>query len=260
MTQATPDPLAAPRRRRWPWVLVALLVVVGALVALDLLGRQWAEAAIADRVADALDASDAQVEVEIGGGPLLLQLATGRLAQVELAVDDLEVGPFTGELDVVAEGVPLDLDAATTSITARYLIPEAALENVSSQLTGVPLASIALDEPEIVVSGSVTVLAASIPFGLGIEPDALDGALAFRVTSLRIANQTLPVEDAVGDPVFGSLAEALLQQQSVCVADQLPAALELSGADVVGDRVVLEFDASGEAVGSDRFSTRGSCT
>ena len=136
-TAASSSSQPTPRRRRvWPWVVLGVIVLlIAAGFAVDALVRGLAEKAIADRVSSALDVpAGTPVDVAIGGGPVLVQAVTGRLDRVDIAVDDLDLGPLTGDLAIVAQGVPLDTDAATRVLTVRYAVPSAALEAVAPEI------------------------------------------------------------------------------------------------------------------------------
>ena len=261
MSTATPTPAElAPRRRRvWPWVLLGVgVVLVGAGFAADALARDLAEKAIAEQVASALDVPDGTpVDVRIGGGPVLLQALTGALDHVDIGVDALALGPLTGDLDIVAEGVPLDTGAATQRLEVRYAIPAAALAAVAPEISGVTVDDVGLEGSEVVASGSISVLGLSLELGLGLTPSAVDGDLAFDPTSIRIGEQTLTADELRGNALLGGIADALLQQRTVCIADALPAALTLTEVRVEGDELVVTLDGSGAAMGD--LGAKGVC-
>lgn len=251
-----------PRRRRaWPWVLLGIVaVLVGAAFAADALIRDLAEKAIAERISSALQVpADAPVEVRLGGAPVLVQAIGGSLDQVDLTIDSLALGPLTGDLTLRARGVPFDQNAPTRELVARYAIPAAALTAVAPEATGVAVEQVSFDGSEVVATGQVTVLGASLPLGVGLTPSALDGDLAFDPTSIRIGEQTLTAEQLRATPVFGKVADALLQQRTVCIADALPAALKLTGLTVEGNELVATLDASGAALAGDEFQQKGVC-
>ncbi|WP_157981713.1 LmeA family phospholipid-binding protein [Protaetiibacter intestinalis] len=260
MTAGVTSPAPLPRRRRaWPWVLGGIvLLVAGAAVAVDLLARGYAEDLIADRVADALDVpAGTPVEVDLGGGSILLQALGGSIDEVGIRVDALGLGPLSGDLAIDAEGVPIDPAQPTRALTASFTIPEAALQGISSELSGVPIDSVTLAEPEIVADGTVSVFGLSLPLGLGLTPGVADGAIAFTVTSIRIGDQQLDTAALTGDPVWGAIAGTVLQQRSVCIADRLPDALTLADADVVGGTLRVVLDGSGAPLAD--YDTKGTC-
>ncbi len=262
MTASIPvDGLPRRRRRVWPWVLgVFLVLVVGALIAIDVLARGWAEDLIAAQVSEVMEVPEGSaVGVELGGGSVLLQAVSGRLDHVEVTIGDYPVGPLSGDLTMTARGVPFDLNAPTDEISVRYDVSEAALANISGSLSGVPIDSVTLDAPEVVAGGTLSLFGMSLPLGLGLTPAAVDGDLGFTATSVRVGDTTVDAAAFADDPVWGGLAGTVLQQQTVCIADRLPAALTMTTVVVQGDVLRIEFDGSGNALAGDGFTTRGTC-
>lgn len=258
------DPqLPKPRRRRvWPWVLIGFVVVlvVVLVAAVEVFGRSAAQAAIAQQVRSALDVpASTPVEVDLGSGLLAWQLLGGSIDAVDIDVDDLELGPLVGDLSVAARGIPLDQDAPVADLKVTYLVPEAALGAISERLSGVTIQSVSLEGPEIVAAGEVSVLALTLPLGLGLTPGAADGAVTFRPTSIRIGDNTFDAAGLANDPFWGGVARAVTQTQSVCIADQLPAAFTLSEVVVAGDALRVALDGSGQALGGSGFRTKGTC-
>lgn len=249
------------RRRAWPWVLLGVVVLlVAAGFAVDALARGLAEKAIAEQVASALDVPEGtDVQVSIGGGPVLVQAISGGLDRVDVAVPALALGPLTGDLDIVAQGVPLDTAAPTRELTVRLAVPGDALAAVAPELSGVTVDDVALEGQEVVATGSISVFGSSFPLGLGLTPSAVDGDLVFAPTSVRIGDGTLTADELRGNPLFGGLADALLQPRRICIADQLPSALTLADLRVDGADLVATFDGSGAAIGGDAFQTKGVC-
>lgn len=262
-TPASPVELAPRRRRRaWPWVLVILVVLLAAAaVAADVLVRGIAERAIAQELSSALDVpDDASVEVRIGGGSVLLQALAGGLDRVDVTVDDLALGPLTGDLTIVAEGVPLDPGAATRELRGRYSIPEEALSALAPEVAGATVDDVHVDGSEVVASGSAVIFGATLELGLGLTPSIVDGDLAVDPTSVRIGADTFTAEQLRANPLFGGLADAILQQRRVCIADRLPAALTLTSLQAGGSELVATLDASGVPLGGDAFQQRGVCS
>ena len=259
--QLTSDALPRRRRRVWPWVLGGFVLLIAlALVAIDVLARNFAEELIAEQTAEVLDVpAGTPVDVRIGGGSVLLQALAGGLEHVEVRVGSYQVGPLAGELTLTAQGVPFDLTQPTDSITVRFDVPEASLAAISGSLSGVPIESVALEAPEVVANGSLSLFGLTLPLGLGLTPGAVDGALAFTPTSVRIGDSTIDAGALASDPVWGRLADSVLQQQTVCIADQLPAALTMTSVAVEDDVLRIEFDGSGQALDGGGFTTHGTC-
>jgi hypothetical protein len=190
---------------------------------------------------------------------VLVQALGGGLERVDVDVDDLALGPLTGDLRIVARGVPLDPASPTRELSVRYAIPAEALGALTPEITGVTIDDVTLEGAELVANGGVSILGATLELGLGLTPSAVEGDLAFDPTSIRIGADTLTADQLRGNPLLGGLADALLQQRRVCIADELPAALTLTGLRVEGSELVATLDGSGAAIGGAAFQAKGVC-
>ena len=257
---ATPEPVRR-RRRAWPWVLLVVgVLLVAAGFAADALVRGLAERAIAEQVSSALDVPPGtEVTASIGGGPVLVQAIAGQLERVDVDVPALTLGPLTGDLAILAQDVPFDTAAPTRALTVQYAVAADALAAVAPDVAGFAVDSVTIDGGELVATGSISVFDAALPLGIGLTPSAIDGELAFDPTSIRIGDGTLTAAQLRADPVLGGLADALLQQRRVCIADALPAALRLDRLAVEGRNLVATFDGSDVAIAGDGFREKGVC-
>jgi hypothetical protein len=97
------------RRRRWPYVLLTLVVLLAAAgVAVDLYARAATESALASRVRSVTGARSASVT--IGSLPFLWDVAVdGRLPAVDVVADHVPVGPIVlDQVTVDAHDVRLE--------------------------------------------------------------------------------------------------------------------------------------------------------
>lgn len=107
------------RRRRWPWVLgVVLVVIVGLLVAVDRIAVSVAEDRIADRLTDE-SPFIGRPDVSINGFPFLTQAARGTYTDIVVSGKGEPVGRL-GPVDVVTRlhGVHLSLADATSHVSS----------------------------------------------------------------------------------------------------------------------------------------------
>lgn len=250
---------AAPARRRrprWPWVLVGVLVVLALLVvAAEFIARAVLPGVVRGMVIEQLDLpADQQLEVE-ADGILLPQLIGGSLDALHLSTESVTLQGLTGAVDATATGVPLrggDLGGATGTIR----IDETQFGTLLAD-TDLPLESVTLEAPNATVAGSVTVLGISIPLSLTVLPGIADGDL--ELTPVGAAIGGLEVDaDQVGSSL-GSLGTRLTETQRVCIADQLPAGITLTGLKIVGSEAVIDVDVDGAIATDASLLEKGTC-
>lgn len=250
---------AAPARRRrarWPWVLVGVLVVLALLVvAAEFIARAVLPGVVRGMVIDELDLpADQQLDVD-ADGILLPQLIGGSLDALHLSTDSVTLQGITGAVDATATGVPLrggDLRGATGTIR----IDESQFGTLLAD-TDLPLESVTLEAPNATVAGSVTVLGIPIPLSLTVLPGIADGDL--ELTPVGAAIGGLEVDaDQVGSSL-GSLGTRLTETQRVCIADQLPAGITLTGLKIVGSEAVIDVDVDGAIATDESLLEKGTC-
>lgn len=252
------DGVAVPprKRKRWPWVLLTIVVVLAVLVvAAEFIARSILPGIVRGIVIEQLDLpADQQLEVA-ADGILLPQLIAGRLDTLQLSTDDITLGGVTGAVSVTASGVPLDgadLGAAsgTVRIDQDQFLP-------LLEASDLPIDSVTLDEPNLTAAGSFTVLGFPVPIELTLTPAADAGELLLTPVSATIAGATLDAAEL--DSRFGQLAEQLTQTQRICIADQLPAGLTLTGVKIDGKTAVVDIDVNGAIVSDPALQANGVC-
>lgn len=253
-----------PNRPRRIILLVALAVVlVGGLVVgflvLDRAAKDVARDYVRERIIEVLGLDpEAEVNVHLEGS-ILLQAIRGQLDVVDVEVPELAFGTLVGSATVHAEAVPLDQNAPVGVLRIVFSVAESDLTAIAANLSGLELDTIELEDPEIVVTTSFRIFALTLPVGMGLEPSAVDGALAFDPTSVRVGDITYSAEELLNDPILGLLAQTLLRQQSLCIAENLPVALVATDVHVDGSHLVLEITGDGAALGGPELRTMGSC-
>ncbi|MFK3679519.1 DUF2993 domain-containing protein [Microbacterium sp. NPDC090218] len=248
---------AAPRRRRrWPWVLLIVVVVLAALVvAAEFIARAVLPGIVRSIVVEQLDLpADQQLDVETEG-LLLPQLIGGTLDSLHLSTDSVTLEGITGAADVTATDVPLrggDLGGASGTIR----IDQA---EFTSLLTGTDLLidSVEFEAPNATVSGSISVFGAAVPLSLTLTPGAVEGDLELTPVAASIGGLDIDL-DHLGS-TLGSLGQGLTQPQRVCIADQLPAGLTLTGLEIVDGAAVIDIDVDGAIVTDASLQDKGVC-
>jgi hypothetical protein len=265
VTAAAVPPIPAParkKRRVWPFVVIVVVLVVlivGFFIA-DAAAKTSAQNQIKQEVVAALGlAPTTDVSVSIGGGSVLLQALSGKLSTVDVTVPKLAFGELVGAASLHATQVPLDQSAPLKKLAITYRVSEKNVGVLASNLSGLKLDTITLDQPEIVANASFSVFGFGIPVGLGLTPSATKGQLAFTPTSILVSGQKFTSKQLLATPGLGSLAKQLLKQQTFCVAQYLPKALTVTSAQVAGRELVLKISGDGAALGGSGFTTKGSC-
>lgn len=251
---------ARPRRRtgRWIAVLLVLAVLLAALVvAAEFIARSVVTGTVRALVVEKVGLpADQPVDVELAG-LVLPQLVSGRLDDVQVASDDVALGPLTGDVRVEMQGVPIDGASAATGGTATVRLDEAQLRELLGRLDGFPADGLTVAAPDVSVSTDISVLGIPIPVGISLTPGAADGQLTLTPSAFRLAGNEVDADTLRSQ--LGGLADAVLETRSVCIADQLPRALTLTSMSAQGSDVVASFAIDGAILNDPAQQENGSC-
>jgi len=248
-----------PRRRRGPVVAIAALVLlVVALVVADGVVRGVAEERVREQVGSAVGVPADEVEATVHGFPVLLQLAQGRLQEVDATVPGADLGAVSGDLEFTATGVPTSAGGAVDSVEARFAMSEDDLARAGDLFGLASITGVSIVEPEVRVGAEFEVFGIAIGVAVGLEPSIEDGSLVVTPSSVALNGAQTTVQ-AIRDQ-FGTLLDGVLQPRSVCLADRLPASLTLESAEVDGDRLVVALGGSEVLLDAESLeSGTGSC-
>lgn len=244
-------------RARWPWVLLVVVVVLGVLVvAAEFLARSILPGVVRGIVIEQLDLpADQQLEVE-AGGILLPQLLGGRLDQLHLSSQSVTIGGISGAADVTATGVPLR-GGDLTEVNGTVRIGEDQFTALVAA-SDLPIDDVAFAEPDVTASGNIPILGMTIPVALTVTPDTDAGDLLLTPVELKVAGVALNAAE-IADR-FGDAAVQLTQPQRICIADQLPAGVAVTGLSIDGSAAVIEFDVDGAIVTDETLQADGVCS
>ena len=250
---ATP---ATRKRERWPWVLLIIVVVLALLaVAAELVVRSVLPGIVRGIVIDQLDLpADQELDVE-AEGILIPQLIGGTLDTLHLSTDSVTLQGITGAVDVIATGVPLrggDLSGATGTIR----IDESQFTTLLAG-TDLPVDTVTLEAPNATVAGTVSVLGIAIPVSLTVTPGITEGDLELTPVGATIGGLEVDA-DQVGSSL-GSLGDRFTETQRVCIADQLPAGITLTGLEIDGTEAVIDVDVDGAIATDASLLDKGVC-
>lgn len=253
--QAAPAP-PAKRRARWPWALLIVVVVLAALVvAAELVARAVLPGVVRGIVIEQLDLpQDQQLQVD-AAGILLPQLIGGRLDELNLSTDSVTFGGITGAADVTATGVPLrggDLTEAHGTVRIDQ-------QQFTSLITAsdLPIDEITFAEPDITASGSFDVFGMPIPVALTVTPGADAGDVLLTPVKLEVAGLSLNAAEIAER--FGGAAAQITEPRRICIADQLPAGLTVTGLQIDGSEAVIDVDVDGAIATDETLQQNGTC-
>ncbi|MFD1492812.1 MULTISPECIES: DUF2993 domain-containing protein [Microbacterium] len=252
-----------PRRRsrRWPWIVtlgVVLALVAAAAVGAEALARGAVQAGVRQVIVMQLDLpADQEVDVEVDG-LVLPQLLSGRLDRIAVASDDVALGPVAGDVRVALTDVPLSADAAAGPGTATVRLDEDQLRALLATIDGFPADTLGIAAPDLTIGTELSVLGASFPIGVALQPGAAEGDLTLTPTRFTLGETEVDA-DALRAR-FGGLADAVLRTWDVCIAEHLPAALTLTSVQVDRDTLVAGFDIDGAVVIDPDLRASGSCS
>jgi len=250
-------PRGLPKRFRWVgWLVV--LAVVGGLVFFainegDKVVRDIATDVVRSGVTNALELPEGtDVDVELGGGVLIFQAVTGSIDEVVVRVPNAAVAETTGTLVLTLNGVALDPSKPVGTLTAAIEVPAANMPPLAAHLSSVPLTGIVLADSAITIGADL----AGVPVQVALSPAPLSGYVVFTPTSVNVNGTVGSVEETLAGPL-GPVANAMLTNPGVCVAEYLPASLTVSGAAVVDTNLVIT--ATGSEVRLSSLTTKGVC-
>ena len=261
---ATPD-VAPPKKKRRGWLIA--LIVLGVLIVLGIVAFFVAEAFAKDYARDYVRTQlvavlqlpdDAEVDVDLGGGSIILQALAGRIQTVDVDVPDAAFGELTGTLRLHAEGVPLDDTVPVDKLMIDFAIDADDLTALAGSSGEATAPTFTVADEEVTLTTEFSLFGAVIPIGVSLEPSAVEGALVLTPTSLTIGEETFEAGSDDGS-FFGQIASAFLQPQTLCIAGSVPQALVLDDATIVGPELVLSFQGDGAALGGPELSTLGTC-
>ncbi|MGY1551077.1 DUF2993 domain-containing protein [Microbacterium sp. A588] len=245
------------RRGRWPWVLLIVVAILAVLIVVaEFVARSILPGIVRGIVIEQLELpADQELDVD-ASGILLPQLIGGRLDELHLQTDAVTIGGVTGAAAVTAVGVPLhggDLDGAagTVRIDQDEFVALAAASDL-------PIDEIAFAAPNVTATSSFTVIGVPVPVALTVEPGADAGELLLTPVELRVAGVTLNAAEIAER--FGDAAAGLTQPHRICIADQLPAGITVTGLTIQHSTAVIDVDVDGAIITDAALQHNGVCS
>ncbi|MDW4573232.1 DUF2993 domain-containing protein [Microbacterium sp. M3] len=250
-----------PRRRAWPWILafaIVAVLAVAAWFAAEAIARQVVTGVVRDQVRTQLALpADQPIDVDIPG-VLIPQLIGGSIDELTIASDDVEFGGVTGDVTVTANDVAVRGTGEMSGATATVALDEQQLRTLLGSLEGFPVDTLALDAPDVTMTLDLQLFGMGIPVGVALTPSVAEGgSIVLTPASLQLGQSAVSA-DALRDQ-FGGVADTVLRDWDVCVAQYLPAGVTLTAVAVEGDQLVADFDVDGAIATDPALRENGTC-
>lgn len=248
------------RGRSWSW-LIAVVVVAALAVVAWFLGEWIARDIVTKTVRQTVVTTfalpaDQDVRVEVAG-QVLPQLVSGTLEDVRVSTRDASIGGVTADVAVDLKDVRYREGGAMSAGVAVVTLDERELRALLDDVDGIPAASIGLASPDVTATTKLSAFGATVPIGLSLTPGASHGALVLSPAAFTLGGATISAADLRAR--FGSVADAVLRDRTVCIADDLPKGLTLSDVRVTDDRLVSRFEIDGRIAVDPSLQQKGTC-
>ena len=253
-------PTRAPARRRgraarvWITVVAIVVALVALVVVADIVVRNVAEARFAEEIeANLPDGVEGDVGVTIGGFSVIAQYLSGSMDHVELSAPELVVEGTPIAVDVVGEGVPVDLAAPVEHLTATLEADEAAVNRLIS-VQGIE-GDLAFGDGTVGYSGSTRFLGLRIDYSVTAEPTAAGDTVLLQPVGVEVGA-------GGGSLDVSGIVERLLGDDPVpvCVADRLPEGVEVQQITVEPSGATVVLEANGLRLDEASLATTGTCS
>jgi len=257
MVPAQPAP---SRRRVWPWIVafaIVAVLAVAAWFAAEAIARQIVTGVVREQVRTQLSLpADQQIDVEITGA-VIPQLISGTIDDITIASDDVTFDGITGDVAVTAHDVAVRGRGEMSGATATVTLDAAQLRTLLASVEGFPADTVGLAAPNITMSMDLQLFGVEIPVGVALTPSAAAGDIVLTPVSLQLGGAEVTAEALRKQ--FGGLADTVLRDWNVCIAQYLPAGVTLTAVQVTGDVLVADFDVDGGIATDPSLRQKGTC-
>jgi LmeA-like phospholipid-binding len=248
----------ALRRRGTRALVVSSLVVlglVGAFFIVDGVIRNYAENRVRQEITSNLPAGvSSDVDVSVGGFSVIAQFLAGSFDRVELRSSNLVVNGARASVHLVVTDVPVDTAKPVGDVRGAFEIRQESLGLLlaSANLAGDP--TITLGKGDVSYTGTLAVLGLQVGYTATAVPKAAGDSVVLTPTNAQVTT-------GVGSLNVSGLVQRILGQEPlrVCVAQYLPAGLDLTGVDVTPQRARITVHADSLRLTEESLSTLGSC-
>lgn len=263
VTEPLPDDLPtapAQRRRAWPWIVafaIVAILAVAAWFAAEAIARQVVSGIVREQVRTQLSLpADQEIDVAFAGA-LIPQLIGGSIDELTVASDDVSFGGVTGDVTVTANDVAVRGTGEMSGATATVALDDAQLRALLATVEGFPADTVGLAAPNVTMSMDLQLFGVAIPVGVALTPAASEGQIVLSPAALTLGESEVTADALRAQ--FGGLADAVLRDWNVCIAQYLPSGVTLTGVEVDGALLVADFDVDGAIATDPALQQNGTC-
>ncbi len=235
------------------WIAISIIALVVLYFVADGLVRAYAESRVKAEIEQNFpDFVQGDVTVQIGGTSVIAQYLSGSFEQVTLDAPKLTVEGIPLSASVVAQGVPVDLTKPVSDIAGTITISQSSINSLL-RLPGAT-GDLTLGDGTIKYDGTTKVLGLSIGYTVTVEPTAAGESILLQPTKAE-------VKAGGGNLDLSKLLGAVVSKPlSVCVAQYLPAGVEVDDVTVVPGEATIHLTAHDIVLSQDTLATKGSCS
>lgn len=239
--------------RVWTTIIVIVVALGALLVVADIVVRSIAQERFSEQIRSNLpEGVDGEVDVTIGGFSVIAQYLAGTMERVELSAPELIVNGAPIAVDVVGEGVPVDLASPVRSMSAVI----EADQNAINQLVVIPDVDgdVTLGDGVVGYADTIEVFGIRIGYSVTARPTAAGDTVLLQPEDVQV--------DAGGGGIdVSGLAERVLGDDpiAVCVAQYLPEGVMVNDIDIAAGTATVRLDAQGILLDEASLARTGSC-
>ena len=245
-----PLPASAPKRKKkrtgLKW-LIALLVVVGVLVVLwliaEAIARYQVEKIVREQVIVGLELPESHpVEVDVPGA-ILPQLIAGSLNEIAVASENVPFGPFSADVSGEAFGVAVRGEPVMDAANAVVVMNDLSVRELMATVEGFPVDTVSLDGEFVAMSFDLNLLVTTFTVGVAAQVSADEGELVLTPARIDLGGVELTADELRHQ--FGIASRLVLRDWNVCIAEYLPAGLDVTNVRVQDSHVFAEVAVNG---------------
>lgn len=242
------------KRRRWPLVLIAVVVVLAALVVVaEFVLRGVVDRMIAQQVEQSLPAGATGDVDAHANGVVIPQLIRGKLDDVEISSTKLTIDDIPLAADVTVHDVPIDGKGDVHDVDGHVTLAAASVKDLSKYS---PLFDrLSLVDGGVELSGKTAVLGYDITYAARGGVVAQDDGKGITITpkTVRITNSALGLK-------LDSIPGVTNVPVEVCTAQFLPSQLRVRSLDITSSKASVRVTADSLPLSEEGLQTVGKCS